>query len=151
MIDVSYLIANLDEVLGDNMFLKDAQKAENLKGSIHATFNQIETQIDQLECQLTATTNQTFSDMEELMSCSATLNPINASAESGIAISPTATTFHSPLSASKLFFSLQLVITNTAITASKRFVTFFIVLLFYYFNLRSQQLFRRLERKTASN
>ena len=46
MIDVSYLIANLDEVLGDNMFLKDARKAENLKGSIHSTFNQIETQID---------------------------------------------------------------------------------------------------------
>ena len=31
MIDASYLIANLDEVLGDNMFLKDARKAENLK------------------------------------------------------------------------------------------------------------------------
>lgn len=66
MIDVNYLITNLDEVLGDNMFLKDARKAENLKGSIRATFNQIETQIDQLECQLTATTNQTFNDMEEL-------------------------------------------------------------------------------------
>ena len=66
MIDVSYLISNLDEVLGDNMFLKDARKAENLKGSIHSAFNQIETQIDSLECQLTATANQTFSDMEEL-------------------------------------------------------------------------------------
>ena len=33
MINVSHLIANLDEVLGDNMFLKDIQKAENLKGS----------------------------------------------------------------------------------------------------------------------
>lgn len=46
MIDVSYLIANLDEVLGDNMFLKDIQKAENLKGSVHSIFNQIQTQID---------------------------------------------------------------------------------------------------------
>ena len=66
MIDVSYLIANFDEVLGDNMFLKDIQKAENLKGSIHSIFNQIQTQIDQIDCQLTTTTNQTFSDMEEL-------------------------------------------------------------------------------------
>ena len=31
MIDVSYLIANLDAVLGDNMFLKDAHKAYALK------------------------------------------------------------------------------------------------------------------------
>ena len=66
MIDVSYLIANLDEVLGDNMFLKDIQKAENLKGSVHSIFNQIQMQIDQIDCQLTTTTNQTFSDMEEL-------------------------------------------------------------------------------------
>ena len=66
MIDVSYLIANLDEVLGDNMFLKDARKAENLKGSIHSTFNQIETQIDCMESRLSVTENQTFSDMEEL-------------------------------------------------------------------------------------
>ena len=34
MIDVSYLIANLDAVLGDNMFLKDAHKANALKDSI---------------------------------------------------------------------------------------------------------------------
>lgn len=66
MIDISYLIANLDEILGDNMFLKDAQKAENLKGSVHSIFNQIQTQIDQIDCQLIVTTNQTFSDMEEL-------------------------------------------------------------------------------------
>lgn len=66
MIDVSYLIANLDEVLGDNMFLRDARKAENLKGSIHSTFNQIETQIDCMESRLSATENQTFHDMEEL-------------------------------------------------------------------------------------
>ena len=66
MIDVSYLIANLDEVLGDNMFLKDAKKAEALKGSIHSVFNQMETQIDQIKYQLSATTNQTFNDMEEL-------------------------------------------------------------------------------------
>ena len=66
MIDVSYLIADLDKVLGDNMFLKDARKAENLKGSIHSTFNQIETQIDCIESRLTATENQTFTDMEEL-------------------------------------------------------------------------------------
>lgn len=66
MIDVSYLIANLDEILGDNMFLRDARKAENLKGSIHSTFNQIETQIDCIESRLTATENQTFTDMEEL-------------------------------------------------------------------------------------
>ena len=66
MIDVSYLIANLDEVLGDNMFLKDARKAENLKGSIHSTFDQIETQIDCIESRLSVTENQTFSDMEEL-------------------------------------------------------------------------------------
>ena len=55
MIDVSYLIANLDEILGDNMFLRDARKAENLKGSIHSTFNQIETQIDCIESRLSAT------------------------------------------------------------------------------------------------
>ena len=66
MIDASHLIANLDEVLGDNMFLKDIQKAENLKGSIHSIFDQIQTQIDQIDSQLTVTTNQTFSDMEEL-------------------------------------------------------------------------------------
>ena len=66
MIDVSYLIADLDKVLGDNMFLKDARKAENLKGSIHSTFNQIETQIDCIESRLTITENQTFTDMEEL-------------------------------------------------------------------------------------
>ena len=66
MLDVSYLIANLDEVFGDNMFLKDARKAENLKGSIHSTFNQIETQIDCIESRLSVTENQTFSDMEEL-------------------------------------------------------------------------------------
>lgn len=66
MIDASHLIANLDEVLGDNMFLKDARKAENLKGSIHSTFNQIETQIDCIEGRLSVTENQTFSDMEEL-------------------------------------------------------------------------------------
>ena len=66
MIDVSYLIANLDEILGDNMFLRDARKAENLKGSIHSTFNQIETLIDCIESRLSVTENQTFSDMEEL-------------------------------------------------------------------------------------
>ena len=66
MIDVSYIIADLDEILGDNMFLKDARKAENLKGSIHSTFNQIETQIDCIESRLSVTENQTFSDMEEL-------------------------------------------------------------------------------------
>lgn len=66
MINVSHLIANLDEVLGDNMFLKDVKKAENLKGSIHSTFNQIETQIDCIESRLSVTENQTFSDMEEL-------------------------------------------------------------------------------------
>ena len=66
MIDVSYLIANLDEILGDNMFLRDARKAENLKGSIHSTFNQIETQIDCIESRLSVTENQTFHDMEEL-------------------------------------------------------------------------------------
>ena len=66
MIDVSHLITNLDEVLGDNMFLKDIQKAENLKGSVHSIFNQIQTQIDQIDCQLATTTNQTFSDMEEI-------------------------------------------------------------------------------------
>ena len=66
MIDVSYLIANLDEVLGDNMFLRDARKVENLKGSIHSTFSQIETQIDCIESRLSVTENQTFHDMEEL-------------------------------------------------------------------------------------
>ena len=66
MIDVSYLIASLDEVLGDNMFLKDANKAENLKGSVHCIFADINTRIDNLESQLTCTTNQTFTDMEEL-------------------------------------------------------------------------------------
>lgn len=66
MIDVSYLIANLDEILGDNMFLRDARKAENLKGSIHSTFSQIEMQIDCIESRLSVTENQTFHDMEEL-------------------------------------------------------------------------------------
>lgn len=66
MIDVSTLIANLDEVLGDNMFLKDARKADNLKGSVHAIFTDLNTRIDNIETQLSYTTNQTFSDMEEL-------------------------------------------------------------------------------------
>lgn len=66
MIDVSHLIANLDEILGENMFLKDAQKADNLKGSIHSVFREVETKLDQIESQLSCTTNQTFSDMEEL-------------------------------------------------------------------------------------
>lgn len=66
MIDVSHLIANLDEVLGDNMFLKDARKAENLKGSVHSIFNQVETQLDCIESRLSITENQTFHDMEEL-------------------------------------------------------------------------------------
>ena len=66
MIDVSYLIADLDEILGDNMFLRDARKAENLKGSIYSTFNQIETQIDWIDGRLSVTESQTFSDMEEL-------------------------------------------------------------------------------------
>ena len=66
MIDVSYLIADLDGILGDNMFLKDARKAENLKGSIHSTFSQIETQIDCIESRLSPTENQTFHNMEEL-------------------------------------------------------------------------------------
>ena len=66
MIDVSYLIADLDEVLGDNMFLKDTRKAESLKGSIHSVFSQIQTQIDQIECQLTGTTSQAVSNMGEL-------------------------------------------------------------------------------------
>ena len=66
MIDISYLIANLDEVLGDNMFLKDAHKADALKGSINTAFNQIGTQIDYMENRLSTTENQTFHDMEEL-------------------------------------------------------------------------------------
>lgn len=66
MIDVSYLIANLDEVLGENMFLKDARKADALKGSVHAVFNQVETQLDCIDSRLSVTENQTFSDMEEL-------------------------------------------------------------------------------------
>ena len=57
MIDVSHLIANLDEVLGDNMFLKDIRKAENLKGSIHSTFSEIETQIECMESRLSVTEN----------------------------------------------------------------------------------------------
>ena len=66
MIDVSYLITDLDEVLGDNMFLKDARKAENLKGSIHSVFNEVGTKIDSLESQLSCTTSQTFNDMEKI-------------------------------------------------------------------------------------
>ena len=66
MIDVSYLIANLDEILGDNMFLKDARKAENLKGSVYSTFSQIETQIDQIESQLSVATNTAFRSDEEI-------------------------------------------------------------------------------------
>ena len=66
MIDVSALIANLDEVLGDNMFLKDARKADNLKSSVHTVFTDLNTRIDDIETQLLYTTNQTFSDMEEL-------------------------------------------------------------------------------------
>ena len=57
MIDVSYLITNLDEVLGDNMFLKDAHKADALKGSVNTAFNQIGTQIDCIESRLSATEN----------------------------------------------------------------------------------------------
>lgn len=46
MIDASYLIADLDKILDSNMFLKDAKDAENLKGSIQASFSQIQTEID---------------------------------------------------------------------------------------------------------
>lgn len=67
MIDVSYLIANLDEILGENMFLKDAAKADSLKGSVHAVFNEIEQKFDCIENQLNYTTNQTYTDMEELI------------------------------------------------------------------------------------
>lgn len=66
MIDASYLIANLDEVLGDNMFLKDARKAENLKGSVHTIFNHIDAEINLINSRLCVTENQTFHDMEEL-------------------------------------------------------------------------------------
>jgi hypothetical protein len=66
MIDVSMLIANLDEVFGDNMFLKDARKADNLKSSVHTIFTDLNTRIDEIETQLSYTTSQTFSDMEEL-------------------------------------------------------------------------------------
>lgn len=66
MIDVGYLIADLDEVLGDNMFLKDARKAENLKGSIHSTFSQIETQIEQIESQLITTTDTAYRNDGEI-------------------------------------------------------------------------------------
>ena len=66
MIDVSYLIANLDEILGDNMFLKDACKAENLKGSIYSVFSEVETRLEALECDINTVTCQTFSTVEEL-------------------------------------------------------------------------------------
>lgn len=48
------------------MFLKDAHKADALKGSIHTALNQIGTQIDCMENRLSTTENQTFHDMEEL-------------------------------------------------------------------------------------
>ena len=66
MIDVGCLIANLDAILGENMFLKDACKADALKGSINTVFCQVNTRLDSLETQLSYTTNQTFSDMENL-------------------------------------------------------------------------------------
>ena len=66
MIDVSYLIANLDAVLGDNMFLKDAHKANALKDSIQTVFNQMDTKIHQMDEQLAHTTTQTYSDIAEL-------------------------------------------------------------------------------------
>ena len=66
MTDVSYLIANLDAILGENMFLKDAYKADALKGSIHTIFCEINTRLDNFETQLSYTTNQTFSNMEDL-------------------------------------------------------------------------------------
>lgn len=67
MIDVSYLIANLDEILGENMFLKDAAKANNLKGSINAIFNEIEQKFNSIENQLNYTTNQTYTNTDELI------------------------------------------------------------------------------------
>lgn len=66
MTDVSCLIANLDAILGENMFLKDAYKAESLKGSINTVFHEVDKRLDSLETQLSCTTNQTFSDMEDL-------------------------------------------------------------------------------------
>ena len=66
MTDISYLIANLDAILGENMFLKDARKADALKGSIHTIFCEVDKRLDSLETQLSYTTNQTFSDMEDL-------------------------------------------------------------------------------------
>ena len=74
MINTSYLIANLDEILGENMFLKDARKADALKGSIHSVFCEVNTRLDDLENQLMCTTNQTFTDMEELNKTKDALN-----------------------------------------------------------------------------
>lgn len=66
MIDISYLIADLDKILGSNMFLKDAQDAENLKGSIHTAFNQIQDEVDYLKETASAGMNQAFTNMDEL-------------------------------------------------------------------------------------
>ena len=57
MIDVSCLIANLDAILGDNMFLRDAHKADCLKGSVYSVFNQLETQLKCVESRLDVTEN----------------------------------------------------------------------------------------------
>ena len=64
MIHTYDLMLSLDEILGSNMFLKDAQKVDNLKGSISCIFGNIDTNMISIRTELDSTTNQTFTNLE---------------------------------------------------------------------------------------
>ena len=76
MIDVSALIANLDEVLGDNMFLKDARKADNLKGSVHDIFTDLNTRIDNIKLNYRIRQVKLFQTWKNLLNLKMPLNNI---------------------------------------------------------------------------
>lgn len=66
MIQVENLIVNLDAILGENMFLKDAKKAENLKNSVQGVFNNIIENQDMINSTLDCVLNQSISNNIEI-------------------------------------------------------------------------------------
>ena len=66
MINVDYILNDLDAILGSNMFLKDADKAESLKGSVSCAFATIDAELSTLNTNLNTTINQTFGNAEDI-------------------------------------------------------------------------------------
>lgn len=60
MINSRSIEQSLDAVLGDNMFLKDAQKASDLKASIAVTVSQINDSLSLLEGMSNETTQKLY-------------------------------------------------------------------------------------------